>query len=37
MAAYPLLETIDDPAQLRRLDRRGLAQLAAELRAFIVD
>jgi len=37
MSAYPLLETIDDPGQLRRLDRRGLAQLAAELRAFIVD
>ena len=37
MSSYPLLETIDDPAQLRRLDRRSLAQLAAELRAFIVD
>ncbi len=37
MSSYPLLETIDDPAQLRRLDRRQLAQLAAELRAFIVD
>src|SRR6185436_17532489 len=37
MSAYPLLETIDDPAQLRGLDRRALAQLATELRAFIVD
>jgi len=37
MAVYPLLETIDDPARLRRLDRRQLPQLAAELRAFIVD
>src|SRR5258708_36356464 len=37
MSAYPLLETIDDPAQLRRLERRQLAQLATELRAFIVD
>jgi 1-deoxy-D-xylulose-5-phosphate synthase len=37
MSNYPLLETIDDPAQLRRLDRRSLAQLAGELRAFIVD
>jgi 1-deoxy-D-xylulose-5-phosphate synthase len=37
MAAYPLLETVDDPAALRSLDRKQLAQLAAELRAFIVD
>ncbi|MGZ5037204.1 MAG: 1-deoxy-D-xylulose-5-phosphate synthase [Usitatibacter sp.] len=37
MSAYPLLETIDDPAQLRKLDRKQLSQLAAELRAFIVD
>jgi len=37
MSAYPLLETIDDPAQLRGLDRRALAQLATELRAFIVE
>jgi len=37
MSSYPLLETIDDPAQLRRLDRKQLAQLATELRAFIVD
>src|SRR5690349_14572296 len=37
MSAYPLLKTVDDPAVLRRFDRRQLAQLAAELRAFIVD
>src|SRR5436190_6741567 len=37
MKSYPLLETIDDPAQLRALDRRALTQLATELRAFIVD
>src|SRR5260221_1388714 len=37
MSVYPLLETIDDPAQLRGLDRKQLAQLATELRAFILD
>ncbi|HEX4333233.1 MAG TPA: 1-deoxy-D-xylulose-5-phosphate synthase [Usitatibacter sp.] len=37
MSAYPLLETLDDPADLRRLDRKQLAQLGEELRAFIVD
>ena len=37
MSNYSLLESIGDPADLRRLDRRGLAQLATELRAFIVD
>src|SRR3982750_2394444 len=37
MTAYPLLETVDDPADIRTLDRRQLAQLATELRAFIVD
>ncbi len=37
MSAYPLLETVDDPAELRALDRKQLAQLATELRAFIVD
>jgi 1-deoxy-D-xylulose-5-phosphate synthase len=36
MAAYPLLETIDDPARLRSLDRKQLAQLAQELRDFLV-
>jgi 1-deoxy-D-xylulose-5-phosphate synthase len=37
MSAYPLLETVDDPADLRALDRKQLPQLATELRAFIVD
>ncbi|HJW03086.1 MAG TPA: 1-deoxy-D-xylulose-5-phosphate synthase [Azospira sp.] len=37
MTAYPLLESIDEPAQLRRLERRQLPQLAEELRAFIVE
>src|SRR3982750_4006135 len=37
MTAYPLLETVDDPADIRTLDRRQLAQLATELRSFIVD
>jgi 1-deoxy-D-xylulose-5-phosphate synthase len=34
---YDLLETIDDPADLRRLDRKQLVQLAEELRAFLLD
>ncbi|MGB4812765.1 MAG: 1-deoxy-D-xylulose-5-phosphate synthase [Methylophilaceae bacterium] len=34
---YPLLETINSPVQLRALERGQLAQLAAELRAFIID
>ncbi len=34
---YELLQTINDPADLRRLDRRGLGQLAEELRAFILE
>jgi 1-deoxy-D-xylulose-5-phosphate synthase len=37
MTRYPLLETIGDPADLRRLERRELASLATELRTFIVD
>ncbi len=37
MTSYPLLETVDDPADLRGFDRKQLAQLATELRAFIVD
>ena len=32
-----LLETIDDPAQLRALDRSQLKQLADELRAFLIE
>jgi 1-deoxy-D-xylulose-5-phosphate synthase len=34
---YPLLETIDDPMQLRQLPREDLPQLAEELRAFLID
>ena len=34
---YELLKTIDDPSQLRRLDRRQLVQLADELRAYVLD
>ncbi|MGL6155466.1 MAG: 1-deoxy-D-xylulose-5-phosphate synthase N-terminal domain-containing protein, partial [Ralstonia mannitolilytica] len=34
---YELLNTIDDPADLRRLDRRQLGPLADELRAFVLD
>jgi 1-deoxy-D-xylulose-5-phosphate synthase len=37
MSAYSLLETVNDPADLRGLDRKQLPQLATELRAFIVD
>ncbi len=34
---YELLKTIDDPADLRRLDRKALPELADELRAFVLD
>jgi 1-deoxy-D-xylulose-5-phosphate synthase len=34
---YPLLETIDYPAQLRQLDRKRLPQLADELRNFLIN
>ena len=34
---FELLKTIDDPAQLRALDRRQLAQLATELRAYVLE
>jgi len=37
MAAYPLLESIDDPAALRRIDRERLPELAGELRAFLLS
>ncbi len=35
--SYSLLDTIKSPADLRRLDRKQLPQLAAELRAFLID
>ena len=34
---YTLLQSINDPAQLRTLDRRQLGQLADELRAYVLD
>ncbi len=34
---FPLLDTINDPADLRKLERRDLHALAAELREFIVE
>ena len=34
---YPLLDTINDPADLRKLDRRDLPALATELRNYIVE
>ena len=37
MNTYPLLDTIDHPAQLRELDRKQLQQLAEELRTFLVE
>ncbi len=37
MTAFPLLDSINDPAALRKLERRQLLQLATELREFIVQ
>jgi 1-deoxy-D-xylulose-5-phosphate synthase len=37
MSASSLLEKIDSPADLRRLERKLLTQLATELRAFLID
>jgi 1-deoxy-D-xylulose-5-phosphate synthase len=37
MQSYPLLESIDDPAALRRVDRADLPQLARELRSFLLQ
>jgi 1-deoxy-D-xylulose-5-phosphate synthase len=34
---YELLKTIDDPADLRKLERRQLVQLADELREFVLQ
>ncbi|MBI2320197.1 MAG: 1-deoxy-D-xylulose-5-phosphate synthase [Betaproteobacteria bacterium] len=36
-ALYKLLKTIDDPADVRRLERQDLTRLADELRAFVLD
>jgi 1-deoxy-D-xylulose-5-phosphate synthase len=35
--AYELLQTVNDPASLRQLDRRQLGELATELRAFVLE
>jgi 1-deoxy-D-xylulose-5-phosphate synthase len=35
--SYPLLESIDAPADLRKLPRDSLAALAQELRAFLIE
>ncbi len=37
MSASSLLDKIDSPADLRRLERKLLPQLATELRAFLID
>ncbi|MEA3195918.1 MAG: 1-deoxy-D-xylulose-5-phosphate synthase [Betaproteobacteria bacterium] len=36
-AMFELLKTINEPAQLRALDRRQLGQLADELRAYVLE
>ena len=35
--SYPLLETVNDPADLRRLPRAQLPALAEELRAYVLE
>ena len=35
--SFPLLQTINDPADLRRLSRADLKLLASELRAFVIQ
>ena len=37
MSTFPLLKGINDPADLRKLERRNLPALAKELREFIVE
>ena len=37
MTALNLLESINSPADLRRLDRKQLPQLATQLRAFLIE
>ena len=37
MSTFSLLESINSPADLRRLERKQLPQLATELRAFLID
>jgi 1-deoxy-D-xylulose-5-phosphate synthase len=35
--SYELLKSVDDPAQLRALERRQLGQLVTELRAYVLE
>ncbi|MFZ2267208.1 MAG: 1-deoxy-D-xylulose-5-phosphate synthase [Azonexus sp.] len=37
MSHFPLLETINSPADLRRLERKQLQQLVGELRNFLIE
>jgi 1-deoxy-D-xylulose-5-phosphate synthase len=37
MSTYPLLQTLNDPADLRRLPRTELQAVADELRAYVLD
>jgi len=37
MSTYPLLQTLNDPADLRRLPRTELKAVADELRAYVLD
>src|SRR5688572_30045633 len=34
---YELLKSVNDPAQLRALERRQLGQLVSELRAYVLE
>src|SRR5260370_41299962 len=34
---YEVLKTIDDPSQLRRLERKQVQQLADELRGYVLE
>jgi len=36
-AMYEVLKTVNDPSELRKLERRQLVQLADELRTFVLD
>ncbi len=37
MSAYPLLDTVNSPAELRQIERKQLPQLAQELREFLIE
>jgi 1-deoxy-D-xylulose-5-phosphate synthase len=37
VSSFPLLESIDSPAALRRLERKRLPEVAAELRQFLIE